>query len=109
MMNRAAEQTRQDPDRGPTRTQVEARKKSVATSGPGAVENYIGFPVSDRLRAKLEAFLSTVAIEGSEEVSYALLLERGLDSIQEAASRRTKNGADRGRLMRRALLARLVR
>lgn len=62
-MNREAEGLRKDPDRVPTRSEIEARKRSEArskadrTSDSADIPKYIGVPLEERLRRKLEAFL----------------------------------------------------
>jgi hypothetical protein len=79
-MNREGERLRKHPDRGPTRTEIEARKRSEA-SGP-TVENYVCTPLEDRLRKKLEAFLRDHPNAMSEEEALALLMDLGLRGFE---------------------------
>lgn len=81
VMNKEAARKRGDPDRGPTRTQIEARKRSVAQE---VVENYACLPLEERLRKRLREFVSDRSAIMSQEDALALLLHLGLRSAEQS-------------------------
>lgn len=93
VMNRAAKNRQPEL----TRTQLEANKRSMAQSvsekgilrDPAQtftehrhVENYVGFPIGERLRQRLEDFFGDHP-DLDDETGFALLLDLGLRKAEE--------------------------
>jgi hypothetical protein len=91
-LNQAAQQRGRDPHE-PTRTELEAGKRSTARRNEKSppqkepsiypkphyhVENYIGIPLETRLRIKLEDFLLENQGVMTDEEAFQLLLDLGL-------------------------------
>lgn len=122
-LNQAAQQRRRDPHE-PTRTELEAGKRSTARKNEKSspkkapsiypkphyhVENYIGIPLETRLRIKLEDFLAENQGVLSDEEAFRMLLDLGLE---HAAGKKPDHVLDmikkehrRRRLLRLALRA----
>lgn len=89
VLNREAEARRKNPDRSPTRSQVEARMNAEASQDADvSVENYECFPLEERLRRKLHTFLRDHPYMIPKEEVLALLLHLGIDRAEETASMR---------------------
>jgi len=72
VLNQEATARKKEPEYHPTRSELQA-------SGSHQVENYVGIPLEERLRRKLQAFLDAHPDAMPEEKAYALLLELGVD------------------------------
>ncbi len=89
-LNREAEAQRQDPDRPPTRSQLEARRSAEKKAGDFSkpitripeVENYVAAPISKELRRGLGLYLAKHPDLTEEEV-IEHLLSVGLDAEGE--------------------------
>jgi len=89
VLNGHAESRRKDPDRSPTRSQVEARMTAEASQDADvSVENYECFPLEERLRRKLQTFLRDHPYMMPKEEALALLLHLGIDRAEETAALR---------------------
>jgi hypothetical protein len=107
VLNREVEAQRKNPDRPPTRTQLEAQnsveKKARRLSSESAVvENYVATPINGEMRKRLESYLVRHP-EMSEEDAIQHLLDVGLRSGEgdkqttlERAARRARIGILRG-------------
>ncbi len=104
VLNRSAEAQRENPDRPPTRSQLEARRRAEKKAGDFSkvpitripeVENYVAAPISKELRRGLGLYLAKHPDLTEEEV-IEHLLSVGLDAegekppTLESAARRAR-------------------
>ena len=87
VMTEAAAKRRKAEDPQPTRTQLLARAAMKRPPRvPRQAENYIGFPLSERLRLRLEDFLEDCPGAMDEERAAAMLLDLGLQAAEGQAA-----------------------
>lgn len=101
-LNRHAEAQRKNPDRPPTRTQLEGQgrveKKARRLSPDSAVvENYVATPISGEMQKRLESFLVTHP-ELGEEDAIQHLLDLALRSFEGDKQTALERAARRARL-----------
>lgn len=101
VLNREAEAQRKNPDRPPTRTQLEAQKRTEKRArrlspDSAVVENYVATPISVEMQARLEAFLARHP-DMSEEDAIQHLLDVGLSSGEGDTETTLERAARRAR------------
>lgn len=102
VLNRGAEAQRRNPDRPPTRSQVEVQRtaeKMARRLSPNSavVENYVASPISGEMQQRLESFLVTHPDLGEEE-AIQHLLDVALRSVEGDKQTTLERAARRARL-----------
>lgn len=102
VLNREVEAQRRNADRPPTRTQLEAQKRTEKRArrlspDSAVVENYVATPISGELQRRLEAFLIRHP-DMSEEDAIQHLLDVGLRSGEGDEQTTLERAARRARL-----------
>lgn len=102
VLNRSAEAQRKNPDRPPTRSQVEvqrAAEKMARKLAPNSavVENYVATPISGEMQRRLESFLATHPDMGEED-AIQHLLDVALRSAEGDKQTTLERAARRARL-----------
>lgn len=103
VLNRVGEAQRTSPDRPPTRTQVEAQKKTEKRArklapDSAVVHNYVATPISGDMQRRLESFLVTHPGMGEED-AVRYLLDLALSSTEGEEQTTLERAASRARLM----------